>query len=421
VSAERAHEPRLAILAPLRHRAYRVLWSGQVVSDLGDWLDFLALIALLVYHWDLGAAALAALSVTVAVPRIVVGPIAGVWVDRWSRRTVMVVADFARAAIVLGLVFAPDLITVLVLVFLKGVFSAAFGPARQASIRATVPEDDLLAASSLGQLSTQVGKVLGPVLGGILVAAAGPRAAFAVDSVTFVVSALLLLQLPALGKPATDEDEEESHFWTELREGISYVIHRASLSIAIGSMSAALFMIFIIDSIGVLALKQLGVNEALFGLAVASIGLGTTLGALAIGQWGRRFSPFRIMGAGQLVSGAAIGVLGAAVVLSLRGTGVEWIAVYLVTGLSAAGVMVSYGYILQVETPRELMGRVFASAEGVQTVFQLVAPPLGAALAELYGVGVVFGAAGVALALVGVVVILTSPRVHVRAPAQAVA
>jgi MFS family permease len=178
-------------------------------------------------------------------------------------------------------------------------------------------------------------------------------------------------------------------------------------------MSAALFMIFIIDSIGVLALKELGVTEALFGLAIGSIGLGTALGALAIGQWGRRYSPLRLMGVGQMVSGASVAVLGAAVVLSLRGAGPEWVAVYFVTGLSAAGVMVSYSYILQVETPRELMGRVFASAEGVQTLFQLAAPPLGAALAQIYGVGIVFSAAGLGLALVGVLVLLASPRVRV--------
>jgi hypothetical protein len=241
--------------------------------------------------------------------------------------------------------------------------------------------------------------------------------------VSFLVSALLLAQLPLLqAKPETeDADEPEPSFWTELREGIGYILHRPALTIAIGSMSAALFMIFVIDSIGVLALKQLGVTEALFGFAVASIGLGTTLGALAVSQWGRRYSPFRIMGIGQLVSGLAVAALGGAVVLNLRGTGGEWILIYLLTGLSAAAVMVSYSYILQTETPRELMGRVSSSAEGVQTTFQLMAPPLGAALAELYGVGVVFGAAGLALAIVGVCVTLTSSRVGFRARAKAVA
>jgi MFS family permease len=264
--------------------------------------------------------------------------------------------------------------------------------------------------------------VFGPVLGGILVATAGPRAAFVVDSATFLVSALLLAQLPRLqAAPRTQTDESEPSFWTELREGIGYIVHRAALTIAIGSMSAALFMIFIIDSIGVLALRQLGVTEALFGVAVASIGLGTALGALAVSQWGRRYSPFRIMGIGQLVSGLAVAALGGAVVLSVRGTGLEWVLIYMITGLSAAAVMVSYSYIIQIETPRELMGRVASSAEGVQTTFQLMAPPLGAALAQIYGVGVVFGAAGLTLAIVGACVMLTSSRVGVRARAEAIA
>jgi len=403
----------------LRHREFRLLWSGQVISDLGDWLDFLALIALIVYRWELGAGALAALSVTVAVPRVIIGPLAGVWVDRWPRRTVMVVSDFARAAIVLGLVFAPDLITVLALVFAKGVFSTAFGPARQASIRSTVPDDDLLAASSLSSLSVQVGKVLGPVLGGVLVAVAGPRAAFAVDAATFLVSAVFLIQLPPIAARARPREAGKG-FWSELSEGLAYIVRRPTLTIAIGSMSAALFMIFIIDSIGVLALKELGVSEALFGVAVGSIGLGTALGALLISQWGRRLPPFRLMGVGQLVTGSSVAVLGAAVVLSVRGTGLEWVLVYFVTGLSAAAIMVTYSFILQIETPRELMGRVFATADGVQTVFQLLAPPLGAALAGLYGVGIVFGTAGAALALVGLLVMLASPRVQVaRAEATA--
>jgi MFS family permease len=403
----------------LRHREFRLLWSGQVISDLGDWLDFLALIALIVYRWELGAGALAALSVTVAVPRVIIGPLAGVWVDRWPRRTVMVVSDFARAAIVLGLVFAPDLITVLALVFTKGVFSTAFGPARQASIRSTVPDDDLLAASSLSSLSVQVGKVLGPVLGGVLVAVVGPRAAFAVDAATFLVSAVFLMQLPPIA-PRARPREAGKGFWSELSEGLAYIVRRPTLTIAIGSMSAALFMIFIIDSIGVLALKELGVSEALFGVAVGSIGLGTALGALLISQWGRRLPPFRLMGVGQLVTGSSVAVLGAAVVLSVRGTGLEWVLVYFVTGLSAAAIMVTYSFILQIETPRELMGRVFATAEGVQTVFQLLAPPLGAALAGLYGVGIVFGTAGAALAVVGLLVMLASPRVQVaRAEATA--
>jgi predicted MFS family arabinose efflux permease len=91
-----------------------------------------------------------------------------------------------------------------------------------------VPQDDLLAANSLGQLSFQLTKILGPVLGGILVAAVGPRSAFMVDAVTFLASAAFIVQLPNIAPAAhTKEDTEEQapSVWREFREGQSYLIH----------------------------------------------------------------------------------------------------------------------------------------------------------------------------------------------------
>ena len=77
------------ILAPLRHRSFRLLFGGQIVSDLGDWLDFLALIALIAYRWNMGSGALAALSVAVALPFAVIAPLSGVWADRLPRKRLM--------------------------------------------------------------------------------------------------------------------------------------------------------------------------------------------------------------------------------------------------------------------------------------------------------------------------------------------
>ena len=176
--------PKITLLVPLRNRNFRYLTAGEIVSDLGDWLDFLAIIALIVYRWGLGPTALAAFSVATVLPRVVLAPVAGVLADRLDRRTVMIAADLARVPVVLAMVFAPNLTTLLALVVLKGCFSTFFTPAWQATIRATVPEEDLLAANSLSQLSLQMTKVLGPALGGVLVAVSGPRAAFVADAVS---------------------------------------------------------------------------------------------------------------------------------------------------------------------------------------------------------------------------------------------
>jgi MFS family permease len=402
-----------ALLAPLRQRAFRLLFGGQLVSDLGDWLDFLALIALIVSHWNLDPSALGALSVAVAFPFAVIAPLSGVWADRLPHKTVMVAADLGRALVVFGLVFAPNLATVLVLVFVRGVLSTFFGPARQAAIAAVVPQDNLLAANSLSQLSFHLTKILGPVLGALLVAAVGPRAAFIVNAVTFLVSAAFIIQLPNMGAAAqtkAEPGEQAASFWREFREGLAYLIHRRSLVLVVASNSAASFIIFTFDSLGVLALRELGIGEALFGLTIGSIGLGTAAGAIAIGEWGKRIHPFVTMGAGQIGGGIVVALLGVAVTLHARGAG-AWMIVYLLIGLSAAAVFVPYGYVVQVETPPGLLGRVFATAGGIQNAVLVVGPAVGAVLAERWGVGVVFTNAGIALALLGLVVLFVRPVV----------
>jgi len=186
---------------------------------------------------------------------------------------------------------------------------------------------------------------------------------------------------------------------------------------AVASNSAALVIIFTFDSLGVLALRELGIGEARFGLTVGSIGLGTAAGAIAIGQWGKRIHPFVTMGAGQIGGGLVVALLGVAVTLHARGTG-AWVMVYLLIGLSAAAVFVPYGYVVQVETPPELLGRVFATAGGIQNAFLVMAPPLGAVLAELWGVGFVFTTAGIALALLGLVVFFLRPAVATQAATE---
>lgn len=406
-----------ALFAPLRHRAFRLLFGGQAISDLGDWLDYLALIALIVYHWELGPSAIAALSIAIALPFALVAPLTGVWADRLPRKTLMIVADLGRALVVFGLVFAPNLPSILVLVFIRGVFSTLFGPARQATIASLVPHDDLLAANSLSQLSFQLSKIIGPILGALLLGAVGPRSAFLVNTLTFLVSAAFIAQLPkseTSTKAEAEPQQGRTSFWREFREGLSFLLLRRSLFLAVASNTLAMFIIFTFDSMGVLALKELGVGEALFGFTIGSIGLGTAVGAIAIGQWGKQIHPFITMGLGQIAGGLVIALVGLGVALQARGSA-AWLIIYLLIGLSAAAVFVPYAYVVQVETPSELLGRVFATAGGIQNSLLLMGPPLGALLAERWGVGSVFIVAGLVLTLLGLVVFVLRPAMASQA------
>src|SRR4051794_5933124 len=411
--------------APLKLREFRLLFTAQVASNIGDWLDYLALAVLIAYVWEKGPGALAALAIVLAVSWIFVAPFSGVLVDRWPKKFVLIGADLARAAVVAGLIFAPNLYVLLVLVFLKTTFSTFFTPAEQATIRVVVPEEELHAANSLSQFVLQATKVIGPALGGLLVAATSPRVAFGVDAATFLLSAAVLSFLrPVEVARSSDEFEDEQAvggYWHELREGLAYVASRRALLIAIGSFSAALFLLFCFDALSPLAFKELGVSKALFGLAVAGIGLGGVLGTIVVGNYASGVNPFALMGAGEVIVGAMVVVIGADLLASFDLPAIVFTPVLIVVGIASAGVLIGAPTIIQLETPAELMGRVSTTANSVPTAFQMFAPLVGAALAEWRSVGFVFALAGGALAAPGPLRLAPRPEVGVGVPVAAVA
>lgn len=411
--------------APLQERQFRLLFSGQCVSNLGDWLDFIALAVLIAYVWEMGPAALAGLSIAIAIPWIFVAPFSGVLVDRWPKKRVLIGSDLLRAVIVAGLIFAPSLPVLLALVALKTTVATFFAPAEQATIRIIVPEARLHAANALSQLVQQSTKVIGPALGGLIVSVASPRVAFGVDAATFLLSALILARMRPIDDPlaraAAEEGDEGGGYWAELREGLAYIANRRALVLCIVSFGATIFLLFSFDTLAPLAFQQLGVSKSLFGLAVAGIGLGGVLGTIAVGRYGGEVNPFALLGGGVSIVGCCVALVGAGLVTSLDAPPWIWTPVLVVVGIASAGILVASPTIIQRETPPDLMGRVSTSANSIPTGLQMFAPIAGAALAEWQSVGFVFTAAGCALAALGLVVLAIRPPVGVGVELSAVA
>jgi MFS family permease len=409
---------------PLRQREFRLLFSGQCVSNLGDWLDFIALAVLIAYVWDMGPAALAALSIAIAIPWIFVAPFSGVLVDRWPKKQVLIGSDLVRAAVVAGLIFAPSLPLLLALVALKTTVATFFQPAEQATIRIIVPEAQLHQANALSQLVQQSTKVIGPALGGLIVGIASPRVAFGVDAATFLASAAILARMAPIDDPLArgeDDEDEQGGYWAELREGLHYIVSRRALVICIVSFAATIFLLFSFDTLAPLAFQELGVSKALFGLTVAGIGLGGVVGTILVGRYGADVNPFALMGAGVSIVGCMVALVGAGLVTSIDAAPWIWTPVLVVVGIASAGILVAAPTIIQRETPPELMGRVSTSASSIPTGLQMFAPIAGAALAEWQSVGFVFTLAGCALAGLGLVVLAVRPPVGVGVELSAVA
>jgi MFS family permease len=188
----------------LRLPEFRKLFTAQAVSDVGDGMTFMALL-LLVNNLTHSPAALAVLSIAVALPSMVGGVIAGAYADRLDRRRIMIVSDTVRAVLVLAFVIAGTverLPILYVVAFLQAAVGTLFSPARGALIPKVVPREGLMAANGLGQLSRMIGGLVGTGLTGVIFALSGAAwPVFILDAATFVASVVIVLRVdPALGR-----------------------------------------------------------------------------------------------------------------------------------------------------------------------------------------------------------------------------
>src|SRR5216110_2610984 len=195
VTQSREREPTIGYGELLRgNRPFRFLWLGQVVSQMGDWFDTIAVYTIALTLTG-STRSVALIMVARFLPSVVMGPLSGVVADRFSRRTIMIASDIVRAIVVLGFLFVrrPDQMwLVYVLTVLQLAFSTFFEPAKTAAIPSIVSDRELVPANAIASVTWSVMLTLGAALGGFVAGSFGTNAAFILDSLTFVASAMLI-------------------------------------------------------------------------------------------------------------------------------------------------------------------------------------------------------------------------------------
>src|SRR3954464_12649797 len=207
----------------LKLRPFRLLFTGQAVSVVGDALAPIALAFAVLDELHGTPAQLGLVLAAETLPLAVLILASGVWADRLNRRNVMLVSDIGRGVVqatlaTLLIMGSAELWHVIVLAALYGIFDAGFAPAAGGLVPQLATQAHLQEANALLSFARNAGMVLGPALAGILIAAAGPGTAIAVDAGTFVVSAGFLV---ALHVPHKRPEVVEHHFMRDLRGGIA--------------------------------------------------------------------------------------------------------------------------------------------------------------------------------------------------------
>lgn len=347
------------IVQPLRHRDFALLTGGRTVSLVGDGFFFVAL-AWQVYSISNDPGALSLVFLAGSIPLVVFLLLGGALSDRYDRRLLMISADIVRgiAIGVLGLLSISGQIQlwhVAVVEAIAGGASAFFNPASTAIVPDVLPDADLPQANALfGILRRMTVSLLGPALGGIVVAAFGPGPAFIVDALSFVGSAVAVFAIRT--RPVVHDDAENSlrHTLGQMREGFAYVRQKPWIWATL--LSAMLSLLFFIGPVQVLlpfiVKNSLGLGPDSLGTILAFGAVGAIAMGLTIGHFGLPRRRVTIM-----FLGFSLGVAG------MAGYGVMtalWQALLIAAVTNAMFELgdVIWTTLLQQLVPRNFLGRV---------------------------------------------------------------
>ncbi|MEP7199994.1 MAG: MFS transporter, partial [Chloroflexota bacterium] len=285
----------------LRQRNFALLWFGQLISLIGDWVLF---IALPFYIYELTGSTLAtgAMFIAQLLPGLLLGSVAGVCADRWDRKRMMIAADVLRALVLLLLLVVRStewLWLIYLVAFAQSAIGQFFMPARSALIPQIVGEQELLQANSLSAVSDSLTRLIGPSLGGLLFAWFGLASVVFVDAASFAVSALLiaLVVVPArhIGVTAAAQSAATwARVWRDWRDGLR-VIRRERLLVGLFvvmglfSVADAIFTTLLVG----FAKDIMRIGTQQLGVMMALQGVGGLLGGLVLTRVGQRLAPAR--------------------------------------------------------------------------------------------------------------------------------
>jgi MFS transporter, DHA3 family, macrolide efflux protein len=421
------------------NRNFMALWLGQMISFIGDY--FVILAVPLTINRLTGSATMVGLSfIFSALPALLFGSVAGVFVDRWDRRWVMIASDLIRAVLVLFLVMVrsrEQIWIFYIITFLMACTSQFFFPARNALLPLLIGDkESLLAANGMMQMIQTVGFLAGPAFAGFAIGLWGERVAFVTNAVGFIASALavLTIRMPALksqeeihgglSRPVLPMQEEPilaeqpapqagsvQAAFAELREGLRFIFHdETTLGLVLCNTLTMLgFGAFMVIWVPFLT-RRFHVGAEGIGFVDSSFGLGMLLGGLALSYLNRKLGKRLLIAGGMVVLGVLTLPTGYMPSFALI------IALNVVFGLFFMPVQSAVVTLLQMAVPDAKLGRVSGSMNAMTTVGNLASMGFASFVGEKIGLENVFVASGIILILTGLIgfKMLKEPKIETK-------
>ncbi len=382
-----------------RSPSYFPLWLSQLVSGFGDTLHYIALVVL-VYQLTGQGAAVAVLVAAEVLPVLLLGPVAGVVIDRFSRKSVLITADLARALLVLSLVWPQGAWHAYLVAAGIAAGNTFFNPTVQAVIPALTTENQRLAANSVAWSTGRLVQIIASAIAGSLIALIGTDAAFAVNAATFVVSALLIVRLVIpqhAGHLGQETTRGLDRYLGEAREGLRYARHDPLISRLLIVQSLASFAVGATGAmLVVLSEQHLDLRPSGFAWLIGAIGAGALLGPLIPNALAQDYRNARWMFVPYIVRGVGDVLLAFFTPLPVA------LLILFVYGLNTSAGMVVYSAAVQGAVPDRVRGRVFTLLDVSWNAMRLLSLALGAVVVDAVGVQPLFWSGGALLTGAGI-------------------
>jgi DHA3 family macrolide efflux protein-like MFS transporter len=397
----------------LKNRNFFFLWLGQIISQLGDRLGQMSLIGLVYLRSPGSTIEIAKILSFTIIPVFLIGPIAGVYVDRWDRRRTMYVCDFLRSVLILiiplFLFQTRSLALTYLLVFIIFCIGRFFVPAKLSIIPELVSNNDLLMANSLVNITGMIAAILGFGISGLVVEWLGAKSGLYIDSLSFLTSAILIFIIITKRRAYANLKEVSKEIvevirksvFQEVKDGILYFIRKKDIRFAAGvifSLWAALGAVYVV--IIVFVQKTLHSATKDLGLLIMFLGLGLFAGSVVYGRFGQKLSHYKTIFVSLVLSG--IMLVAFALIISHYPYFLIAAALSLTLGILISPIMIASNTIVHNVSESGMMGKIFSSLEIVMhlgfLLFMLISSVLAEKIPEamiLVAVGGIFSVLGI--------------------------
>jgi MFS transporter, DHA3 family, macrolide efflux protein len=345
-----------SMFAIFRKRDFRLLWTGQLVSTIGSSLTDLAA-GILIFERTHSALAVGLMLMATAIPSLLVGLIAGVFVDRFDRKKIMIASDLIRAGLVVSIPFLIqiDILLLYVVVLFASAVKQFFDPAEQSVLPDVASEEELSAANAFLSISSFGSTAVGFAAAGFLASTGEISLAFYVDGLTFLASAACILFV-RIAPLVVEEATSVGAVVSNLRAGISMLLGTPILRSTLIVFAPVLFAFGLWNVLLLpFAVGPLGGTEFEYGLQEGLTSLGFVAGSLLMAKYIDRLPE----GTWMVISFTAMGIAGIFYGLASN----IWVAIGLVmfSGFAQPPSSIARALVLQRNTPREFRGRVFSA------------------------------------------------------------